>query len=241
MDDNVMHIFGFVIKPIHVSVFYNSVFLLMGGGGIYAWFKTLWQSRGNRDVHRYVHSVNEVSDVDREGYRTLKLRNLGRVEHVDTIIRGAIIRGDKVRKWLIAAAFRCNWVHRFIKDSNPKHQGAILEAARNVLVAHFTDGVLAHLLDLSTFEKKVLFSLTGSDTEIGGVRMIRNVIASEDVLHIAREHPADKWRFENEHHKVRLQTLRDMAKAHFEDGGYRVGENGSKVLIIGEVFARIRI
>ena len=23
MDDNVMHIFGFVIKPIHVSVFYN--------------------------------------------------------------------------------------------------------------------------------------------------------------------------------------------------------------------------
>jgi hypothetical protein len=25
MDDNVMHIFGFVIKPIHVSVFYNSI------------------------------------------------------------------------------------------------------------------------------------------------------------------------------------------------------------------------
>jgi hypothetical protein len=101
--------------------------------------------------------------------------------------------------------------------------------------------VLAHLLDLSTFEKKVIFSLTGSDTEIGGLRMIRNVIASEDVLHIAQQHPADKWRFENEHHKVRLQTLRDMAKAHFEDGGYRVGENGSKVLIIGEAFARIRI
>ena len=105
MDDNVLHIFGFVIKPIHVSVFYNSIFLLMGAGGIYAWFKTRWQSRGNRDMHRYVHSVNEVSDVDREGYRTLKLRNLGKVEHVDTIIRG-----DKVRKWLIAAAFRCNWV-----------------------------------------------------------------------------------------------------------------------------------
>jgi hypothetical protein len=236
MDDNVMHIFGFVIKPIHVSVFYNSIFLLMGAGGIYAWFKTRWQSRGNRDMHRYVHSVNEVSDVDREGYRTLKLRNLGMVEHVDTIIRG-----DKVRKWLIAAAFRCDWVHRFIKDSNPKHQGAILEAARNVLIAHFADGVLAHLLDLSTFEKKVLFSLTGSDTDIGGVRMIRNVIASEDILHIAQEHPADKWRFENEHHKARLQTLRDMAKAHFEDGGYRIGENSSKVLIIGEAFARIRI
>jgi len=241
MDDNVMHIFGFVIKPIHVSVFYNSIFLLMGGGSIYAWFKTRWQSRGNRDVHRYVHSVNEVSDVDREGYRTLKLRNLGRVEHVDTIIRGAVIRGDTVRNWLIAAAFRCDWAHRFIMDSNPKRQGAILEAARNVLVAHFADGVLAHLLDLSTFEKKVLFSLTGSDTEIGGVRMIRNVIASEDVLHIAREHPVGKWRFENEHHKVRLQTLRDMAKAHFENGGYHVGENGSKVLIIGEAFARIRI
>ena len=241
MDENVMHIFGFVIKPIHVSVFYNSIFLLMGAGGIYAWIKTRWQSRGNRDVHRYVHSVNEVSDLDREGYRTLKLRNLGKVEHVDNIIRGAIIHGDKVRNWLIAAAFQCNWVHRFIKDSNPKHQGAILEASRNVLVAHFADGVLAHLLDLSTFEKKVLFSLTGSDTEIGGVRMIRNVIASEDVLHIVRQHPADRWRFENGHHKVRLQTLRDMAKAHFEDGGYRVGENGSKVLIIGEAFARIRI
>ena len=158
------------------------------------------------------------------------------VEHVDTIIRG-----DKVRQSLIAAAFRCNWVHRFIKDSNSKHQGAILEAARNVLVAHFADGVLAHLLDLSTFERKVLFSLTGSDTEIGGVRMIRNVIANEDVLHIAQEHPADKWRFENEHHKVRLQTLRDMAKAYFEDGGYRVEKTESSVLIIGEAFARIRI
>ena len=157
-------------------------------------------------------------------------------EHVDSVIRG-----DKVRKWLIAAACRCNWVHRFIKDSNPKRQGAILEAARNVLVPHFADGVLPHLLDLSTVEKKVFFSLTGSDTEIGGVRMIRNVIASENVLHIAQEHPADKWRFENEHHMVRLQTLRDMAKAHFEDGGNRVGENGSKVLIIGEAFARIRI
>jgi hypothetical protein len=160
MDDNVMHIFGFLIKPIHVSVFYNSIFLLMGAGSIFAWFKTRWESRGNRDMHRYVHSVNEVSDVDREGYRTLKLRNLGIVDHVD-----AIIRGDNVRKWLVAAAFRCNWVHRFIKDSNPKHQEAILEAARNVLIAHFADGVLAQLLGLSTFERKVLFSLTGSDTE----------------------------------------------------------------------------
>jgi hypothetical protein len=182
----------------------------MGAGSIYAWFKTRWQSRGNRHMHRYVHSVNEVSDVDREGYRTLKLRNLGMVEHVDTVIRG-----DKVRKWLIAAACRCNWVHRFIKDSNSKHQGAILEAARNVLVPHFADGVLAHPLELSTFEKKVIFSLTGSDTEIGGVRMIRNVIASEDVLHIAQEHPADKWRFENERHKVRLQTLLRYGEGSF--------------------------
>jgi hypothetical protein len=30
-------------------------------------------------------------------------------------------------------------------------------------------------------------------------------------------------------------------ETHFEDGGYRVGENGSKVLIIGEAFSRIRI
>jgi hypothetical protein len=236
MDDNVMHIFGFVVKPIHVSVFYNSIFLLMGAGGFFAWFKTRWQSRGNRQIHQYVHSVNEVSDIDREGFRTLKLRNLGMVEHVDSVIHG-----DKVCRWLIAAAFRCNWVHRFIKDSNPKHQGAILEAARNLLISHFADGVLAHLLNLSTFEKKVVFSLTGSDTEIGGVRRIRNVIASEDILRIVQEHPADKWHFENERHKVRLQTLRDMAKAHFEDGGFRVGENGSKVLIIGEAFARIRI
>jgi hypothetical protein len=91
MDDNVMHIFGFVIKPIHVSVFYNSIFLLMGAGSIYAWFMTRWQSRGNRDMHRYVHSVNEVSDVDREGYRTLKLRNLGMVEHVDNYLANASI------------------------------------------------------------------------------------------------------------------------------------------------------
>jgi hypothetical protein len=108
------------------------------------------------------------------------------VEHVDTVIHG-----DKVRKWLIAAACRFNWVHRFIKDSNPKRQGAILEAARNVLVPHFADGVLAHLLDLSTFEKKVIFSLTGSDTEIGGVRMIRNVSAGGTVS--TRPQPTMKW------------------------------------------------
>ena len=99
MDYNVMHIFGFVIKPIHVAVLYNSIFLLMGAGGIYAWLRhsgiPQWR------YHRYVHSVNEVSDVDREGYRTLKLRNLGMVEHVDTVF----IHGDNVRKWLIAAAF----------------------------------------------------------------------------------------------------------------------------------------
>ncbi len=39
-------------------------------------------------MHRYEHSVNEVSEIDREGYRTLKLRNLGMVEHVDAVIRG---------------------------------------------------------------------------------------------------------------------------------------------------------
>jgi hypothetical protein len=100
MDDNVMHIFGFVIKPIHVSVFYNSIFLLMGAGSIYAWFKTRWQSRGNRHMHRYVHSVNEVSDVDREGYRTLKLRNLGMVEHVDTVIHGDEL-GERIMRALI--------------------------------------------------------------------------------------------------------------------------------------------
>ena len=83
-----------------------------------------------------------------------------------------------------------------------------------MLVPHFADGVLAHLLDLSTFEMKVIFSLTGSDTEIGGVRMIRNVIASEDVLHIAQEHPADKWRFENEHHKVRLTNICAICLRH---------------------------
>ena len=38
-----------------------------------------------------------------------------------------------------------------------------------------------------------------------------------------------------------LALLAAPSVAHFEDGGYRVGENGSKVLIIGEVFARIRI
>jgi hypothetical protein len=144
MDANVMHIFGFVIRPIHVSVFYNSIFLLM----VQEAFTPGSRHNGSHagiQMDRYVHSVNEVSDIDREGYRTLKLRNLGMVEHVDTVIRG-----DKVRKWLIAAACRCNWVHRFIKDSNPKHQRAILEAARNVLVPHFADGVLAHLLDLST-------------------------------------------------------------------------------------------
>jgi len=31
MDANVMHIFGFVIKPIHVSVFYLNVWRIIGG------------------------------------------------------------------------------------------------------------------------------------------------------------------------------------------------------------------
>jgi hypothetical protein len=46
-------------------------------------------------MDRYVHSVNEVSEIDREGYRTLKLRNLGMVEHVDTVIRGDKVDASK--------------------------------------------------------------------------------------------------------------------------------------------------
>ncbi len=46
MDDNVMYIFGFVIKAHPRFSLLQLNFQLMGAGGIYAWFKTLCSHAG---------------------------------------------------------------------------------------------------------------------------------------------------------------------------------------------------
>src|ERR1700730_18375658 len=86
-----------------------------------------------------------------------------------------VIRGKNVRKWLLAAAYKCDWIsRRFIEDPNPHHQELILEAVRNLLTRHCKEGVWARLnKSKTTVETTVIFAVTGSDIPVGGVRMIR--------------------------------------------------------------------
>lgn len=250
MDDTV-HFLGWVLKPIHVSIISNVIYYVFLIGSVMLGFLfARWSSRGNRELHIYVDSWCKISEIDKDKRRTLAIRDFGKQEYVDRLILRA-----KVRKWLIDAAFRCDWTHRFIKDPNPSHQLAILDAIGVAVARHYTDGIKADTMSFSTTpEKKLLYSATGSDTDETGVRMIRVIVVTEKVLEIVRDHPDTDpnvkdsgWLFELKYSKeqprlrVRLQTLRNMAKAYFEDDGFRAGEDGTRVRIIGEVMVCERI
>ena len=115
MDDTIPFL-GWAIKPVHLTAVYYAIWLFFGffgtGFGIMAgWF----HSRGNRQMDRYVESSCEISEPNRNGYRTLAIRNADMVFRLEDVIRG-----KDVRKWLLAAAYKCDWVsRRFIEDSDP--------------------------------------------------------------------------------------------------------------------------
>ena len=242
---------GWAIKPIHLTAVYYAIWLFFGffgtGFGIMAgWF----HSRGNRHMDRYVESSCEISEPDRHGYRTLAIRNADMVFRLEDVIRG-----KNVRKWLLAAAYKCDWIsRRFIEDPNPHHQELILEAVRNFLTRHCKEGVWARLnKSKTTVETTVIFAVTGSDIPVGGVRMIRVILVNAIELESVLTHPEDRWYFlynpdfqenpekkkhEDERYEVRLATLRTMARA-YQNGGYHIGTDGTSVRIVDGVFSRV--
>jgi len=239
MDDcaNVHHILGFVIKPIDYNLI-TTLASVLGLTAMFGWILNKWRARGNRQMHQYVDSGNEVSEPDKDKCRTLAIRHFDEPKKVEEMILSA-----KVRKWLMNAAVYCDWTHRFIKHPKSAHQKDILVACRNVLIRHWKEGQAAHMAGLPTVRTTLIFAVTGSDTEDEGVRMIRVVLVSLEMLKIIHEHPADKWLFEGEEERmrVRLETLRKMAEAYFENGGYRPGKNGTNVRIVMEAYVRSRI
>jgi hypothetical protein len=201
-------------------------------------------------MDRYVESSCEISEPDRHGYRTLAIRNADMVFRLEDVIRG-----KNVRKWLLAAAYKCDWIsRRFIEDPNPHHQELILEAVRNFLTRHCKEGVWARLnKSKTTVETTVIFAVTGSDIPVGGVRMIRVILVNAIELESVLTHPEDRWYFlynpdfqenpekkkhEDERYEVRLATLRTMARA-YQNGGYHIGTDGASVRIVDGVFSRV--
>lgn len=235
MDFNTIEIGGWVIKPIHFQAATFVVLLVFGvvGSFLYQKLKTRWNERGGRQLDHYLDTITYASEPDANGYRTLKIRNLGRTQRAEDWVRG---RAE--RDWLIKAAKACDWTKRFIKDADPARQARILHVVGNAITDHFKEGEIAHLFGLPTIAMDLYYSPTGADAAVGGVRMIRNMIVPRETLEIFYSHPKDKWKFEKnkvtgevQDHSVRVTTIREMAVALFEHKGCRE-LNGKMVRIV---------
>lgn len=227
-DTNTIELLGLVLKPVHFSAA-SLIFEVVLALGVFAGVKSMIASRGNRELDIYIDQRNDISEIDTDGFRTLAIHNMGdyrRVEQAFPI--------SKTRKHLLAAAARCDKVHRFIKCTKPHHQQAVLRAARGSLLRHFVAGEVATFGGAPVKEVEILLSLTGADTEDEGVKMIRVVITKASDLRIIYEHPEKMWKFKGDKERmlVRLQTLRHMAKAFLEDDGKRLADDGSMIQII---------
>ena len=123
---------------------------------------------------------------DRHGYRTLAIRNADMVFRLEDVIRG-----KNVRKWLLAAAYKCDWIsRRFIEDPYPHDEELILDAVGYFLTRHCKEGVWARLnKSKTTVETTVIFAVTGSDIPVGGVRMIRVILVNAIELESVLTHP----------------------------------------------------
>lgn len=242
--ENTIILFGYVIKPIHVNIAQLIAVVLTAGGIAGLLMRKLtvmWSERGNRQLDHHLATITEVSDdVDENGYRTMRISNLGRPDRLENVIRGR-----HERAWMIAAAKNCDWERRFIKDLNPQRQERILHVVRNALTEHFKDGEAAHLAGLPTKEIDIYFSPTGADAHVGGVRMFRDMVVTKETLDKVKKHGPNKWKFEvdkvtgeEQNHKVRVSTLLQMAEA-LDNGGYRA-LNGTQVRIVGWMRARVR-
>ncbi len=244
MDQNFILLFGYELRPVHFSA---GMFILALAGSIVgtfimARFKRWMSDRGgSRQFDHYLDALTYASEPDERGYRTVILRNLGmpmRAEYV--------LRGNRVRGWLMAAAQMCDYdIRRFVKDPNPDRQAAIVEIVRSALSRHFERGEIAHLSKLPTRKFDLYYAVTGADAAQGGVRKIRVMIADEETLRIFHDHPEDKWDVEankvtgvkQKDHIVRVKTIRQMADALFNHKGCRMMDN-NPTLIVGWMEAR---
>lgn len=242
MDGTTFELFGITFKSVyfHAGLFFLALF---GGAGAVLWAKAVqrYHERGNKQLDHYLDSMNEVSEIDKDGFRTLKIRNKGNVERCELVVRG-----KKERGWLLAAARCCDWTHRFVKDHDPAHQKRILHVLRNTVSRHFVAGENAHNAGLPTVSFDLYGSPTGADASVGGVLMIRNILAKKDVLEIVLSHPVDKWKYEDDmgeaqDHSVRITTLREMATALLKNNGYKILEDGSRVKIVFWLEARVPV
>lgn len=242
---NSITIWGYTLYPIHLQLIQLIIVALASGGliGLLVRFlKRAWNERGNRQLDHHLASITEVSDeVDADGYRLMRISNLGMPRRFEEVIRGRHERG-----WMMEAARNCDWNRRFIKDPNPKHQDRILHVVRNALTEHFKDGETAYLAGLPTKEIDLYFAPTGADAHVGGIRMFRDMVVTPETLAKVVAHGPNKWRFEvdkvtgiEQDHSVRVTTLLQMAEA-LRNGGCRK-LNGDMVRIVGWMRARVRV
>ena len=241
---NSITIFGHVFYPIHIQLIQLG-FVVLASGGILGIvlraLRRMWDERGNRQLDHHLATITEVSDeVDANGYRLMRISNLGMPRRLEDVIRGR-----HERAWMMAAAAHCDWNRRFIKDPNPKHQDRILHVVRNALTEHFKDGEAAHLAGLPTKEIDLYFAPTGADAHVGGVRMFRDMVVTPETLAKVVAHGPNKWKFEvdkvtgaEQDHSVRVTTLLQMAEA-LKNGGCRQLDD-CPVRIVGWMRARVR-
>jgi hypothetical protein len=244
--ENTIELWGFVIKPIHVQIGYLLFLFIFGVAGAYIGrvLLRMWRERGNRQFDHYLDTRTFVSEPDENNVRTAYLRNIG-----EPVRAEYVLRGNRVRGWLMSAAGYCDWeTRRFIKDADPDRQEKILHMVRNTLTRHFREGEIAHMAELPTRRFDLFFAPTGADATVGGVRMIRTMIATRTILETFLTHPADKWRFEEDKvtglqqvdHVVRVRTMRDMAEALIKDRGMRIIDGtDKKARIVGWMEVRV--
>lgn len=209
----------------------------IGLGAAYRWVKPRYDAFINRQFDHWLVSMTMVSEPDADGVRTLMLRNLGSPE-----IFEHAVRGNTVRQRMLAAARRCSWElgNRFVICDSPEHQEEAIEATRNALTKYWQDGVRAKAARLPTQDTVFTFSVTGADAQVNGVKKFRVVVMSESDLVVVSSHPAAKWQFEVDHHKLRLDTVRRMAVAHLTQSGC-VHRGGAAFRIVGTLEGSERV
>lgn len=240
--ENTIVVFGITLKQIYLQAVLVAIAVMVNLGVVLQLLRNWWSQRGNRRFDHYLVTRNKPSAPNAEGLRTLPIRNKGGNERIE-----APIRGNDIRKWMIAAAARCDWEHqRFIADPNPERQQAILKAILNGLNQFYVDGQNAEESGQPVKKYKLYFAPTGADSAAGGVRQIRIMTATHEELEIFYKHPQDMWEFEKlmgidtSAHHVRVDTMRKMAKAAFENGGKK-HIDGKWVQIVGEMEAVVPV
>jgi hypothetical protein len=179
------------------------------GGIAWRYGNGLYNRLLNREFDQWLVSVTSVTAADEGGYRHLMLDNLGSPERFDDAVRGR----DE-RAWMRRAANHCSWEpeRRFLL-ADEDHGRAILHVVRNALTKYWQDGVRAKIAGKNVTVQQIYFAVTGADAAVGAKKKFRVIVMTEADMRTILDHPAGKWRFDDETHRVRLETCRIMARA----------------------------